>query len=149
MSKALADYENVKMIDQQTDANSELRTASLESIAAWRKKTLEEQDPASDRVIAGLLRGTLALFSGILKHAAHNSSMTGGEQKALRRSYAALHLWAVGHKALEGTLDIILERSRALQDTTLETIRGICGLLLNREHSTLSHVGSADMKELL
>ncbi|ORY11613.1 hypothetical protein BCR34DRAFT_601218 [Clohesyomyces aquaticus] len=83
-------------------------------------------------IIAQLTRGSIELFAALLRPPSKLDYLTTKTVNILRRDLSTLKLWANGHGALNGRLDLILEKSKCIQQTTLATLFSLSGVLSNR-----------------
>jgi hypothetical protein len=105
---------------------------SIRTIKLWQENTSLELEPGQVGVIARLLQGCLELLSSLLSQASTSTTLPQKANKALQRTLATLQLWADGHSVLDGKLDIVLERSEGLRQTTLATLNALCGVLVEQ-----------------
>jgi hypothetical protein len=112
---------------QQDDINT------FRKIKDWQNGPPVELVVGEKGVVARLVQGCLDLFSSLLRQIPESALVTKKDGKTLRRYFATLTLWADGHGALEGKLDLLFEKATALQYPTMATLNSLCGVLVNSE----------------
>jgi hypothetical protein len=114
-------------ISQQDDLNT------LGKIKDWQNGPPVELAVSENGIIARLVQGCLDLFSSLLHRIPESALVTKKHERALRRYFATLTLWADGHGALEGKLDLLFDKATALRYPTMATLNSLCGVLVNSE----------------
>jgi hypothetical protein len=83
-----------------------------------------ELNTQKQKIISSLFETCLKSLKCLLQHVV-STSIKKSDMNVLKRCYSLLQLWGDGHNVLNENLDIVLDRSKSLRQTTISILTSL------------------------